>query len=65
MHQMHGMKKSISPQEIEVEGLVQNGNIKVNMASLVDDLSKIKIADTDSYSYKDGVVTFKNKKKNK
>lgn len=56
-------EKSISPQEIEVEGLVQNGNIKVNMASLVDDLSKIKIADTDSYSYKDGVVTFKNKKR--
>lgn len=48
---------------LEVEGLVQNGNIKVNMASLVDDLSKIKIADTDSYSYKDGVVTFKNKKR--
>lgn len=56
-------EKSISPQEIEVEGLVQNGNIKVNMASLVDDLSKIKIADTDSYSYKDGVITFKNKKR--
>lgn len=56
-------EKSISPQEIEVEGLVQNGNIKVNMASLVDDLSKIKIDDTDSYSYKDGVVTFKNKKR--
>ncbi|WP_437130198.1 cell wall-binding repeat-containing protein [Peptostreptococcus russellii] len=51
--------KSISTQKIKLKGKLLNKKIRVDMNNIVDDVNKVEIEGLDNYTYKGGILEFK------